>query len=154
MCHNRVILGGNCHLITLYQKQKTKGICQISGLKSGRSWLRNQTSGCLRESFWKSIWVRNKTVIYKVVAYERKLLREVVAMRDRVDCGMIFFQDTLFDLFFILDSGPACSFTITPCTKVVLLQSCVTRSVRIFVNVNVAGRLCKVLLNSFSDIHF
>ena len=99
--------------------------------------------------------MRNKTVIYKVVAYERWLLREVVAMRDRVDCGMIFLQDTFFfDLFFILDSEPACSFTITPRTKVVLLQSCVTRSVRIFVNANVAGRLCKVLLNSFSDIHF
>ena len=82
--------------------------------------------------------MRNKTVIYKVVAYERWSLRKVVAMRDRVDCGMIFFQDTLFDLFFILDGEPACS--LTPCTKVALLQSCVTRSVRIFVNANEIGR--------------
>ena len=96
--------------------------------------------------------MRNKTVIYKVVAYERWSHTEVVAMRDRVDCAMIFLQDTLFDLFFILYGEPTCS--LTPCTTVVLLQSFVTRSVRIFVNANVAGRLCKVLLNSFSDIHF
>ena len=65
---------------------------------------------------------------------------------------MIFLQDTLFDQLFILDGESACS--LTPRTKVVLLQSFVARSVWIFVNVNVAGHLCKVLLNSFSDIHF
>ena len=96
--------------------------------------------------------MRNKTVIYKVVAYKRWSHREVVTMRDTVDRAMIFLQDTFFDPFFILDGEPTCS--LTPRTKVVLLQSFVTRSVRIFVTVNVAGHLCKVLLNSFTDIHF
>lgn len=108
----------------------------------------------LVREFLKKYLSEEQNGYLQVVAYERWSLREVVAMRDRVDCGMIFLQDTFFDLCLILESEPACSFTITPCTKVVLLQSCVTRSVRIFVNVNVAGRLCKVLLNSFSDIHF
>ena len=42
--------------------------CQTSSLKTGRVHLRNFSSGCLWESPWNSIWLRNKTVIYKVVA--------------------------------------------------------------------------------------
>ena len=42
---------------------ENKRIYQISCLKSGHSRLRNLSSGCLRESFINSIWLRNKTVI-------------------------------------------------------------------------------------------
>ena len=41
-------------------------ICHISGLKSGRSRLRNKRSGLLRGRVWTSVWVKNKMVIYKV----------------------------------------------------------------------------------------
>ena len=42
--------------------------CQISGLKSGHHHLRNLTTGRLQESFINSIWLRNKNIIFKVVA--------------------------------------------------------------------------------------
>ena len=42
--------------------------CQISGLKSGHRHLRNLTSGRLQESFINSIWLRNKNIVFKVVA--------------------------------------------------------------------------------------
>ena len=123
-------------------------------LKSSHSWLWNQTTGCLWESFWKSIWVRNKTVIYKWLLTRGGHLEKWSPWEIELTVAWSFSRTLFFDLCLILDSEPACFFTITPRTKVVLLQSCVTRSVRIFVNVNVAGHLCKVLLNSFSDIHF
>ena len=63
-------------VVVAYQKHKTK-ICQISGLKSGRSRLRNLRSGRFRESFWNSIWVRNKTRYL-----QSGRLREVVAMTE------------------------------------------------------------------------
>ena len=70
-------------------KQKRKGLVyQISGPKSGRGRFGNLGSGRLRESFWNSVWLRNKRIICKVVAYGRwsltggGRLREVVAMRE------------------------------------------------------------------------
>ena len=60
---------------------ENKRICQISGPKSGRGRLRNLRSGRLRESFWNSVWLRNKTVVCKVVAYGRWslwLVRELI----------------------------------------------------------------------------
>ena len=98
---------------------------------------------------WETKWLFTKWLLTRGGRLEKWS-----PSRDLTVPGMIFLQHTLFDLFFILDGEPACSFTITPCAKVVLLQSCVTRSVWIFVNTNVAGHLCKVLLNSFSDVHF
>ena len=44
--------------------------------KNGHRHLKNLSSGRLRESFWNSIWLRNKTVICKVVAYEKRSLEE------------------------------------------------------------------------------
>ena len=57
-----IVLGGRL------LETENKRICQISGLKSCRGRLRNLYSDCLQESFWNSIWLRNKMVIYKVVA--------------------------------------------------------------------------------------
>ena len=58
---------------------------QISGLESGCIRLRNLSSGRLPESFWNSIWTRNKMFIYKVVAYRRwSLMRS--DHYGRVDC--------------------------------------------------------------------
>ena len=45
-------------------------------------------SGRLQESFWSRIWQRNKTVIYKVVAYRRWLLMRS-GRYGRIDCIMI-----------------------------------------------------------------
>ena len=56
-------LGGRLHVTETENKT-----CQISGLKSGHHHLRNLTSGRLRESFINSIWLRNKNIIFKVVA--------------------------------------------------------------------------------------
>ena len=67
-------------------ERENKRIYQISGLKSGRGCLRNLSSGRLRESFWNSIWLRNKTVIYKVVAYGRPWLLTRSGQYERVDC--------------------------------------------------------------------
>ena len=50
----------------------------MSGLKSGHGCLRNLSSGRLSESVWNSIWLKNKTAIYKVVI----VIREVVTRRD------------------------------------------------------------------------
>ena len=66
---------------------ESKRIYQISCLKNGRGRLRNLSSGRLRESFWNSIWLRNKTVIYKVVAYGRWSLRRS-GRYERVDCTL------------------------------------------------------------------
>ena len=71
--------------VVAYRKQKTKE-CQISGPKSGRGRLRNLRSGRLRESFWNSVWLRNKTVICKVVAYGR-WSRTRSGRYERVDCS-------------------------------------------------------------------
>ena len=65
-----MILHGGC-LVETENK-----ICQISGPKSSRSRLWNLRSGRLRESFWNSVWLRNKLVICKVVAYGRWSLWE------------------------------------------------------------------------------
>ena len=52
-------------------KQK-RWICRVSGLKSGRGRLINLSSGRLPERFFLiTIWLKNKTVIDKVVAYGR-----------------------------------------------------------------------------------
>ena len=64
-------------VVVAYQKHKTKKKRKISGLKSGRSRLRNLRSGRFRESFWNSIWVRNKTRYL-----QSGRLREVVAMTE------------------------------------------------------------------------
>ena len=53
---------------------ENKRIYQISGPKSGRGRFGNLGSGRLRESFWNSVWLRNKRIICKVVAYGRWLL--------------------------------------------------------------------------------
>ena len=50
---------------------ESKRIYQISSPKSGRGRLRNLGSGRLRESFWNSVWLRNKTIVSKVIAYGR-----------------------------------------------------------------------------------
>ena len=57
---------------------KNKRMYQISGPKSGRGRFGNLGSGCLRESFWNSVWLRNKRIICK----DSGRLREVVAMRE------------------------------------------------------------------------
>ena len=74
-----IILGGR--LLETENKRK----CQISCLKSGHGRLRNVSSGRLQERFWNSIWLRNKTVIYKVVAYGRWSLTRS-GRYERVDC--------------------------------------------------------------------
>ena len=50
---------------------ESKRIYQISSPKSGRGRLRNLGSGRLRESFWNSVWLRNKTIVCKVIANGR-----------------------------------------------------------------------------------
>ena len=50
---------------------ENKSICQPSGLKTGRSRLRNLSSGHLQESSQNSICLRNKILIYQVVANRR-----------------------------------------------------------------------------------
>ena len=65
---------------------ENKRMCQISGPKSGRSRLRNLCSGSLGESFWNSVWLRNKTVICKVAAYGRWSLTRG-GRYERVDCS-------------------------------------------------------------------
>ena len=50
----------------------------------------------LVREFLKKYLSEKQNGYLQVVAYERWSLREVVAMRDRVDCGMIFLQDTFF----------------------------------------------------------
>ena len=60
--------------VDAYEKQKTltkEYQVSISGLKIGRGRLRNLRSGRLRESFKNGIWLTNKTVFFKVVAYEK-----------------------------------------------------------------------------------
>ena len=42
-----------------------KSICHISCLQSSRGGFRNLSSGRLRESFWNSIWMRNKKLVTK-----------------------------------------------------------------------------------------
>ena len=74
-----ILLGGRL------PETENKRICQIFGLKSGRGRLRNLSSGRLQESSWNSIWLRNKTVIYKVVAYGRWSLTRS-GRKERVDC--------------------------------------------------------------------
>ena len=64
---------------------ENKRIYQISCLKSARGRLRNLNSGRLWESFMNSIWQRNKTVIYKAVAYGRWSLTRS-GRYERVDC--------------------------------------------------------------------
>ena len=66
---------------------ENKRICQISGPKSGRGRLRNLRGGRLRESFWNSDWLRNKTVICKWSFTGGGGLREVVAMRELTVVG-------------------------------------------------------------------
>ena len=50
---------------------ENKRICQTSGLKTGHGPLKILSSGCLRENSWNSMQLRNKTVIYKVVADQK-----------------------------------------------------------------------------------
>ena len=64
---------------------ENKRICQISGPKSGRGRLRNLRSARLRESFWNSVCLRNKTVICKVVSYGRWSLTRS-GRYERIDC--------------------------------------------------------------------
>ena len=60
-----IMLGGRL------PETENKRICQISGLKSGRGRFRNMSGGRLRESSGNSISLRDKTVVYEVVAYGR-----------------------------------------------------------------------------------
>lgn len=62
-------LMGGCHL---WGKKRRKS--QIFVSRRGCGYLRNSSSGWLQETFWSSIWLRNKMGIYKVVAYGRWLL--------------------------------------------------------------------------------
>ena len=52
-------------------KTENKRIRRISGVRRSRGRLRNLRSSRLRENFWKSIQLTNKTVISKVVTYEK-----------------------------------------------------------------------------------
>ena len=70
---------------------ENKRICQISGPKSGHGRLRNLCSGRLQESFWNSVWLRNKTVICKVVAYGRWSLKRS-GRYERVDCSFCLLE--------------------------------------------------------------
>ena len=60
-----IILGGRL------PETENKRICQISGLKGGRGLFRNLSGGRLRESSGNSIELRDRTVVYEVVAYGR-----------------------------------------------------------------------------------
>ena len=60
----------SCRLVA-YRKQKAKEYIKFLPQKSGRGRLRNLGSGRLRESFWNSVWLRNKTIVSKVIAYGR-----------------------------------------------------------------------------------
>ena len=53
------------------RETENKRISRICDLKTGRGRLRNSSSGRLREIFLKNIWLRNKTVSFKEVAYEK-----------------------------------------------------------------------------------
>ena len=64
---------------------KNKRIYQISGRKTGHGRLGNLGSGHLRESFWNSVWLRNKRIICEVVAYGRWSLTRS-GRYERVDC--------------------------------------------------------------------
>ena len=50
---------------------ENKRIYQISGPKRGRGLFGNLGGGRLQESFWNSVWLRNKRIICEVVAYWR-----------------------------------------------------------------------------------
>ena len=60
---------------------ENKRICQIWGLTSPCGCLKNFSSGGLQESFWNSIWLKSKMIIYKVVTYGKRSL-----MRSDADC--------------------------------------------------------------------
>ena len=64
---------------------ENKSICQPSGLKTGRRRLRNLSSGHLQESSQNSICLRNKILIYKVVANRRWSFTRS-GCHERVDC--------------------------------------------------------------------
>ena len=64
---------------------ENKRIYQISGPKSGCGRFGNVGSGRLRESFWNSVWLRNKRIICEVVAYERWTLTRS-GRYERIDC--------------------------------------------------------------------
>ena len=63
--------------LTGNRKQRIR---RISGVKSGRSRLRNLLSGRLRENFWKSVYLTNKTAISKVVTYEKWSIWELTVL--------------------------------------------------------------------------
>ena len=68
-------------LVGCLPQTENKRICQISGLKSPCGRLRNFSRGGLQESFWNSIWLKSKMIIYKVVVYGRWSL-----IRSDADC--------------------------------------------------------------------
>ena len=62
-------MAGGCLLET-----ENKRMYEISGPKNGCCCFGDLGSSRLRESFWNSVWLRNKRIICKVVAYGRWLL--------------------------------------------------------------------------------
>ena len=64
-----VIMAGGC-----LPETENKRLYQISGPKSGCCCFGDLGSSRLRESFWNSVWLRNKRIICKVVTYGRWLL--------------------------------------------------------------------------------
>ena len=68
---------------------ENKRIYQISGPKSGRDRFGNSGRDRLRESFWNSVWLRNKRIICKVVAYGRWSLTRS-GRYERVDCNKAY----------------------------------------------------------------
>ena len=69
---------------------ENKRMYQISGPKSGRGRLGNLGSGRLQESFLNSVWLRNKSIICKAVAYGRWSLTRS-GRYERVDCIRWYF---------------------------------------------------------------
>ena len=74
-----------------------KRIYQISGPERGRGRFGNLGSGRLRESFWNSVWLRNKRIICEVVACGRWSLTRS-GRYERVDCNIIIITITEFSL--------------------------------------------------------
>ena len=68
------------------------------------NWSQNLSSGCLHKSSWNSIWLRNMTVIYKVVTYGRWSLSRS-GHYERVDCRLLNVTYRLSDVNAVLRGG-------------------------------------------------
>ena len=93
---------------------ENKRIYQISGPKSGRGRFGNLGSCRLRESFWNSVWLRNKRIICEVVAYGRWSLARS-GRYERGDCTKMLLILYLFS-YCTVNGGWSSWFVFTPCS--------------------------------------